>query len=179
METYELNIAGVTRHLPLRRVNEHLQIAAFIMLGDTELVEAVAAEMVKLMPEGIEYLVTPETKSIPLCHAMARLMGIDYVVLRKRKKVYMRDALTVVVKSITDAKDQELILDGTDAKKINGRRVAVIDDVISTGGSLKAVEELLSQTTCVVAAKAAALLEEGGYKGDDVITLGTLPVFVD
>lgn len=177
MQSYELHIAGLTRHLPLRQVNDHLSIAAFIMLGDTQLIEAVAAEMVKLMPRGVEYLVTPETKSIPLCHAMARLMGIDYVVLRKRKKVYMRDELTVVVKSITDAADQVLILDGTDARKIAGRPVAVIDDVISTGGSLKAVEELLAQTTCRVVVKAAALLEEGGYSGDDVVTLGRLPVF--
>lgn len=179
METYELTLAGVTRQLPLRRVHEHLRIAAFIMMGDTELVEAVARDLAALMPEGIEYLVAPETKAIPLAHAMARIMGIDYVILRKRAKVYMMNPLKVTVRSITTHGEQELILDGTDAAKIAGKKVAVIDDVISTGGSLRAMDELLAQTDCHVAVKAAALLEEGGYEGGDVVTLGRLPVFPD
>lgn len=179
METYQIQIAGLTRDLPLRRVNEHLQIAAFIMLGDTELIEAVASAMVGLLPQGVDYLVAPETKAIPLVHAMARQMGLDYVVLRKRAKVYMINPLKVTVKSITTHGEQELILDGADAEKIRGKNVALIDDVISTGGSLRAMEDLLDQTGCHVVIKAAALLEEGGYKGDDVVTLGVLPVFPD
>ena len=133
-KTYELRIAGLTRQLKLHRVSEHLSIAGFIMLGDTELVEACARELVKKLPQGIDYLVCPEAKAIPLAHAMARIMGIDYIVIRKSVKVYMDDPLIVDVKSITTAARQQLIMDRSDVQKLSGKRVAIVDDVVSTGG---------------------------------------------
>ncbi len=178
-QTYELHIAGLTRRLPIHRVNDHLSIASFIMLGDTELVEACARELVKKLPGDIDFLVTPEAKSIPLTHAMARIMGIDYVVIRKSVKVYMDDPLIANVKSITTAAQQHLVMDSIDVKKLYHKRVAIVDDVVSTGGSLHAVDELLSKTGCTVVTKVAPLLEEAGYDGHDLMWLERLPVFKD
>lgn len=174
---YELHLAGLTRQLPLCPVSEELTIASFVMLGDVQIVEACADELVKKVPAGVEYIVCPEAKAIPLAHAMALRMGIPYVVLRKRLKAYMVDPIVVEVQSITTAGKQTLILDGTDAKKLEHKKVLILDDVVSTGGSLHAVEQVLAHTSCQVVAKAAPLLEEGGYDGKDLIYLGILPVF--
>ena len=177
--TYELHIAGLTRQLQMHRVSEHLSIAGFIMLGDTELVEACAKVLVEKLPADVDYLICPEAKAIPLTHAMARLRGIDYIVIRKSVKVYMDNPLIADVKSITTAAPQHLVMDSADVKKIWHKRVAIVDDVVSTGGSLHAVEEILAKTGCTVVAKIAPLLEEGGYDGHDVIYLERLPVFPD
>lgn len=177
MKAYQMTVAGVTRHLPLRPVNDHLDIASFIMLGDTELVEACAEALADRLPDSVDFLVAPETKAIPLVHAMSRITGMGYAVLRKNIKVYMADAIAVPVRSITTDFDQQLILDGVDAAKMKGRKVCVIDDVVSTGGSLKAIDELLSRVDCQVVARAAVLLEDGGYDTDNLIYLEKLPVF--
>lgn len=177
--TYELHLLGLTRQLTLHRVSDHLSIAGFILLGDVEMVEACARALVEKLPQGIDYLVCPETKSIPLAHAMARLMGIDYIVVRKMVKAYMEDPIVTDAQSITTAGQQHLVMDSTDVKKIWHKRVAIIDDVVSTGGSLLALENLLSKTGCTVVAKAAPLLEEAGYDGHDLIYLQRLPVFPD
>ena len=178
-KTYELHIAGLTRQLTLHRVSEHLSIAGFIMLGDTELVEECAKALVEKLPKDLDFLVCPEAKAIPLTHAMARIMGIDYIVIRKSVKVYMDNPLIADVKSITTAQQQHLVMDSADVKKLYGKRVAIVDDVVSTGGSLHAVEEILSRTACKVVAIVAPLLEEGGYDGHDVVYLERLPVFPD
>ncbi len=177
--TYELHLAGLVRHLPLRRVADHLSVASFVMLGDTELVEACAAELVKLLPEGIDYLVCPEAKAIPLAHAMARLMGINYVVIRKTIKAYMANPMIADVRSITTQGEQHLVMDSSDVLKLSGKRVCIVDDVVATGGSLEAVEKMLAKTNCTVVAKAAPLLEEAGYEGTDLIYLKKHPVFRD
>ncbi|MDY3868257.1 MAG: adenine phosphoribosyltransferase, partial [Pyramidobacter sp.] len=113
MDTYELHVAGVVRQLPLRRVAEHLRIASFVMLGDTQLVEACAEELVKRMPQGLDYLVCPEAKAIPLTHAMARILGIDYIVIRKTVKSYMENPIVADVRSITTAAEQHLVMDSS------------------------------------------------------------------
>ncbi len=179
VRTYELHIAGVTRTLQLHRVSDHLSIAGFIMLGDTELVEACARELVKKLPGNIDYLVCPEAKAIPLTHAMARLMGIDYIVIRKSVKVYMDKPLIADVKSITTAAEQHLVMDSADVERLYHKNVAIVDDVVSTGGSLLAVEEILAKTACTVVAMVAPLLEEGGYDGHGLTWLERLPVFKD
>ncbi len=178
-KTYELHLAGVTRQLPMRRVAEHLTVPSFVMLGDTELVEACADALYEKLPKDVDYLVCPEAKAIPLTHALARRMGIDYIVIRKTVKAYMENPLVTDVHSITTAEGQHLVLDSVDVKKIEHKRVIIVDDVVSTGGSLMAVENLLSKTGCTVVAKAAPLLEDGGYDGYDLIYLQEHPVFRD
>lgn len=178
-KVYELHIAGLTRKLPLRRVSEHLQIASFIMLGDTELVEACAGELAKHVPGDVKYLICPETKAIPLAHAMARILGIDYVVIRKTVKSYMADPIITEVHSITTPVPQQLVLDSVDVEKIRGRKVALVDDVVSTGGSLKAMETILARTDCEIVACLTPLLEEAGHSGEGVTYLEKLPVFPD
>ena len=176
---YDLEVAGCKRKLSILNVTDKLAIAGFIMLGDTELVEECAKALVEKLPKDLDFLVCPEAKAIPLTHAMARIMGIDYIVIRKSVKVYMDNPLIADVKSITTAQQQHLVMDSADVKKLYGKRVAIVDDVVSTGGSLHAVEEILSRTACKVVAKVAPLLEEGGYDGHDVVYLERLPVFPD
>ena len=179
-ETYRLHLCGLTRDLPKIALGGGLTIASFVMLGDTELIEAAAAGIAghpDFPADRIDFLLCPEAKAIPLAHAIARLLGKDYVVARKSVKAYMREPLIVEASSITTAEKQRLVLDGPDVGKLRGRRVAILDDVVSTGGSLRAVEELLSRVGCVIACRAAVLLEEAGYAGDDLIYLERLPVF--
>lgn len=178
-KTYELHLAGVTRQLPLRRVAEHITVPSFVMLGDTELIEACADALFEKLPKDVDYLVCPEAKAIPLTHALARRMGIDYIVIRKTVKAYMENPIVADVRSITTAGEQHLVMDSTDVKKLYHKRVIIIDDVVSTGGSLRAVENILSKTACTVVAKAAPLLEDGGYDGKDLIYLKEHPVFRD
>ena len=174
---YELKVAGITRKLKKIKISDDLTIASFVMLGDTELIERTAEELYKKLPEGIDILVCPEAKGIPLTHVMANKLGIDYVIIRKSVKGYMEDPLIEKVQSITTREPQIITLDGLDVAKLKGRRVCIIDDVVSTGGSLKAVENLLAKADCTIVAKAAVLLEEGGYSQDDLIYLEKLPVF--
>ena len=178
--TYTLKVAGVTRELKKVRVAPELVIASFVMLGDTELVERCADALLSRMPrEGLDLLVCLEAKGIPLTHALARRLGLDYVTVRKSVKSYMEDPLVVEVRSITTQAPQTLVLDGVDRRRLEGRTVGVVDDVVSTGGSLRAVETLLAKAGTQVACRVAVLLEEGGYHGEDLIFLERLPVFPD
>jgi len=173
---YELHIAGITRKLRKVKLNDEMSIASFVMLGDTELVERAADALYRKLPE-VDLLVCPEAKGIPLTHVMANKLGIDYVIVRKSVKGYMENPIIERVQSITTREPQIIVLDGLDTDKLKGKKVCIIDDVVSTGNSLKAVEKLLSKTDCKVVAKAAVLLEEGGNSGEDIIYLEKLPVF--
>lgn len=173
---YELKLAGLTRYLPIMPISEDLAIAGFVILGDTELVTAVAEELVKIIPP-CDILMTAETKGIPLISEMARLLGQDrYVVARKSVKLYMEDPLVVDVKSITTANPQKLYLDEKDAARIKGKRVAVVDDVISTGESLLALEKLVEMSGGEVAARMCILAEGEAVDRDDILYLQELPL---
>ncbi len=183
-KTYTLHLCGLTRELPIISVSDTLAIASFVIPGDTGLIEKAGRELVAKLkarfgPDcgGAEYLVCPEAKAVPLAHAMARIMGLDYIVVRKSVKAYMRDVCTVSSSAITTAGDQSLVLDGRDAERLKDRRIIIVDDVVSTGGSLEAMQKLLCPLHCDILAKAAILLEEGGYPGEDLVYLEKLPVF--
>jgi adenine phosphoribosyltransferase len=178
-DLYELNLCGLSRSLRKVRVAPALSIASFVMLGDTEMIERCADALVERLPrEGLDMLVCPEAKGIPLTHAVARRLGLNYVVARKSVKSYMENPQVEEVRSITTQGVQTVVLDGIDADLLKGKRVGVIDDVVSTGGSLKSLEALLRRVGCDVAFRAAVLLEEGGFDGE-LIYLERLPVFRD
>ena len=144
-DCYELNVAGVTRQLPIIPISPELAIASFVILGDCELVTAAAPLLAQKLPK-VDYLVTAEAKGIPLVHEVSRLLGLPYyIVARKSVKPYMAEPLVDEVVSITTQKAQTLCLDGKDALAVKGRRVAIVDDVISTGESLSAIERLLEK----------------------------------
>ncbi len=175
--TYELTVAGVTRQLPIIQIAPDLAIASFVILGDCELVTAAAPLLAERLPK-VDYLVTAEAKGIPLANEVSRLLGLPYyIVARKSIKPYMRTPLTDEVNSITTQKTQSLCLDGKDAMAIRGRRVAVVDDVISTGASLEAVERLVEKAGAEVVARAAILAEGDAAKREDIIYLEELPLF--
>jgi adenine phosphoribosyltransferase len=181
-KTYTLKLAGLERKLTILEVAPGISLASFVMLGDTRMIEAVANAIYARpdFPKGsIEYLVCPEAKAIPLTHALAVKLGVDYVVLRKTIKSYMRDPIVETTKSITTAGEQHLVLNGPDKEKLRGKRVCIVDDVVATGGSLRSIEKLLAQVDCTVVAKATALLEDAGYDGRDLIYLEKHPVFRD
>lgn len=174
--TYTYKIAGLTRELPLCRVSDDLDIAAFIMLGDVELTVRCAEELLKICPE-FDIIVTAETKGIPLAHEMARQSGKDYVTERKSVKVYMTDPIEIKVKSITTEKVQKLFLSQEDIKRIRGKRVLIVDDVISTGDSVAAIEDLVTKAEGVIVGKACAVAEGKAADRGDLIYLEKLPVF--
>ncbi len=178
-DSYTLKICGLTRELKKIQVAPDLIIASFVMLGDTELVEKSADALYKKMKKvgKIDMLVCPEAKGIPLTHALAVRLGVNYVVARKSVKSYMDRPIIAEVKSITTKEPQIIVLDGVDAARLNGRRVCIVDDVVSTGGSLRSLEDVLLKTGCTVVSKVAVLLEDGGYNGDDLIYINRLPVF--
>lgn len=176
MGTYKLNVAGLERELELFPVNDKLDIAAFIMFGDVEMTEACARELLKICPEH-DVVVTAEAKGIPLCYEMARQGCRNYVVARKGIKVYMRNPVEVTVNSITTAKEQKLYFGEDDAKFLNGKRVLIVDDVISTGQSLEALETLVAQTGATVVGKAAVLAEGDAKDREDISFLQELPLF--
>ena len=169
-ETYTLNVAGLTRELTICKVNDHMDIAAFIMLGDTELTVAAAAELLKKCPE-FDILLTAEAKGIPLAHEMSRQSGKPYVCARKGIKLYMKEPVVVEDQSITTAGKQKLVIDRKELDKMNGKRVLVVDDVISTGGSLKALDALAEQTKCTIVGQAAVLAEGDAAERKDIIFL--------
>lgn len=173
---YEMNIAGCTRRLPLCSVSDKLDIAAFIMFGDVEITVKSAEELLKKLPE-FDIILTPEAKSIPLAYEIARQCGKPYIVARKGVKVYMTSPIEVEVKSITTANVQHLYLSAEEAEMLKGRRVLIIDDVISTGESLLAVEALVNKAEGIIAAKAAVLAEGDAANRDDIIFLEPLPLF--
>lgn len=174
-EYYRVNIAGMERDLLRCPLNDKLDIAAFIIFGDVELTVHAAAELLKRLPE-FDYIVTPEAKSIPLAYEMSRQSGKKYFVARKRPKLYMKDPVIVTVRSITTESVQTLIMDSVDGEQIRGKRVVILDDVISTGESLKAVEELCAKFDANVVAKAAVLAEGDAAKRDDIVFLGEIPL---
>ncbi len=176
MAVYKIKIAGLERELPLCPVSDTLDIGAFIIFGDVELTVAVAKELIAKCPE-FDYIVTPEAKSIPLAYELSRQSGKKYFVVRKKQKVYMTDPVSVEVKSITTAAVQTLILDGSDGEQLRGKKVLIVDDVISTGESLAAVERLLEKFDVNVAGKAAVLAEGDAADRDDIIFLEKLPLF--
>lgn len=175
-EFYTLKIAGLERQLEMFPVSDKLDIAAFIIFGDVELTVAVASELIKKCPE-FDYIITPEAKSIPLAYEMARQSGKPYYVVRKKAKLYMQNPVSVNVRSITTDAQQALILDGAEGEIIRNKRVVILDDVISTGESLRAVEELLSQFDVDVVAKAAVLAEGDAADRTDIVYLEKLPLF--
>ncbi len=180
MDYYHIQIGTIDRALPIIPVSENMAIASFVMLGDTELIEVSAEALVnheRFPREKTELLVCPEAKSIPLTHAMARLLGIRYVVIRKQIKNYMCNSLAEPVSSITTEGEQLLVLDGTDREMLAGKKVCIVDDVVSTGGSFASMRKLLAKTDCTIIAEAAVLLEEAGYPGTDLIYVSKLPVF--
>lgn len=175
--TYEIDIAGLKRELPLCPVAEDLYIGAFVMFGDVELTVHCAAELLKLAPD-YDYIIAPEAKAIPLIYEMARQSAADkYFLARKGPKAYMSGVFEVEVKSITTAAVQKLVIDTADAELIAGKRMLIIDDVISTGESLLAMEELVSRAGGIVAGKMAVLAEGDAKNRDDIITLAPLPLF--
>ncbi len=174
---HTMTIAGVKRDLPLCPVTDELQIAAFVIFGDVELTCASARALLEKAPE-FDYMITAEAKGIPLIHEMARQSGRNtYILARKGPKLYMRDVLDVAVRSITTAKEQHLYLDGEDATKMKGKRILIVDDVISTGESLLAIERLVEAAGGIVAGRMAILAEGEAQKRDDIIYLEKLPVF--
>ncbi|MBO5230967.1 MAG: adenine phosphoribosyltransferase [Clostridia bacterium] len=174
-EYYRVNIAGLERDLLRCPINEKLDIAAFILFGDVEVTVHSAAELLKRLPE-FDYIVTPEAKSIPLAYEMAKQSGKKYFVARKKAKLYMKDPVSVHVRSITTDSVQTLIMDGVEGEQIRGKRVVILDDVISTGESLKAVEELCSRFDANVVAKAAVLAEGDAAQRDDIVFLAEIPL---
>lgn len=172
-----MNVAGLTRKLPLCPLNDHLQIAAFVIFGDVELTCACARALLAKAPE-FDYMVAPEAKAIPLAHEMARQSGRnEYFLVRKKKKAYMNGVFETVDKSITTEGEQKLYMDGADAAKIRGKRVLILDDVISTGGSMAAVENLVEQAGGIVAGRMAILAEGDAAKREDILFLEPLPLF--
>ena len=176
MGYYEMTIAGCKRKLPLCKVTENLDIAAFIMFNDVEITQAAATELLKKCPEH-DVVITAEAKGIPLCYEMARQGCKNYVIARKSVKLYMTDVIEVKCKSITTAKEQVLYLGGDDANALKGKRVLIVDDVISTGESLLALEQLVNSVGGEIVAKATVLAEGDAQNRDDIIFLEPLPLF--
>ncbi len=177
MDTYKLKVAGLERDLPICPVNEHLDIAAFVIFGDVELTVACAKELIEKMPPH-DVIITAESKGIPLIHEIARQTGENrYVLARKAPKLYMKDVFTVEVDSITTVNKQILCIDGEDVEMMRGKRVVIVDDVISTGESLKALETLVEKAGGEIVAKMAILAEGDAIERDDIITLAPLPLF--
>ncbi len=175
-KSYTLNVAGVTRELPICPLNENLYIAAFVMFSDVELTVACAEALLKKVPD-FDVIVTAESKGIPLAYEMSRLSGKKYIPARKGVKAYMQDPIIVEDESITTAGKQKLVIDKTDLEYMNDKRILIVDDVISTGGSLLALEQLVHTSTGKVVCKAAVLAEGDAAERTDILFLEKLPLF--
>ncbi len=174
---YKIQVAGVERELPLCPISEELNIAAFILFGDVELTEKCAEALYAKAPEH-DVMITAESKGIPLIHAMCRLSGKNrYVLARKSVKLYMRDVVECQTKSITTGNVQTLYINGDDAEFMKGKRVLIVDDVISTGGSLASLENLVLRSGGTVVGKMAILAEGDAIERPDIICLQKLPLF--
>lgn len=174
---YKMKIAGLERSLPLCPISDELNIAAFVIFGDVELTEACARELLKRAPEH-DILITAESKGIPIVYEMARQENApSYIIARKAAKLYMRDIFSVHVKSITTAGVQTLFLDGSDKAKMQGKRVIIVDDVISTGASLSALEQLVEQAGGNIVARMSILAEGEACDRGDITYLERLPLF--
>lgn len=174
---YKMTIAGLERELPLCRLTDDLYIGAFVIFGDAQLTVACASALLEKAPE-YDYIITAEAKGIPLAHEMAQQHDDSYyMIARKAPKLYMRDVFEVNVHSITTAKEQHLYLDGDDAKRMKGKRILIVDDVISTGESLAAIEALVTKAGGIVAGRMAILAEGDAQKREDILYLEKLPLF--
>ncbi len=175
--SYEMTIAGVKRSLPLCKVSDELYIAAFIMFGDVEITRAAAEKLLEKAPE-FDIMITAESKGIPLLYEMSRQSGNNnYVVARKDTKLYMQDVVCVEVESITTAHKQKLCIGKTEVEALRGKRVLIVDDVISTGESLAALEKLVNAVGGNIVGKMAVLAEGDAQNRDDIICLEPLPLF--
>lgn len=176
---YRINIAGIERDLPLCPISDELKIGAFVIFGDVELTVASARELLKLAEsEDYDYMLTAESKGIPLIHEMARQSGKNtYVLARKAPKLYMKDILECEVNSITTAKKQTLYIDGADAELMKGKKILIVDDVISTGESLRSLEKLVEAAGGIVSCRMAILAEGDAKDRDDIKYLAYLPLF--
>ena len=173
---YKMKVAGVERDLKLCPLNDRLSIAAFVLFGDVELTEHCASALLRKAP-AFDVMITAESKGIPLIHEMARQEGAQtYVVARKGPKLYMKDPFFVEVQSISTAKAQKLYLDETEADKLKGRRVLIVDDVISTGESLHAVEQLVQRAGGNIVGRACILAEGDAISRKDIVYLQELPL---
>ena len=175
-EFYTMKIAGLERKLEKFPVSDKLDIAAFILFGDVEITVASARELLKIVPD-FDIILTPEAKSIPLAYEMSRQSKKDYIVARKGVKVYMGDPISVSVKSITTNNEQKLFIGSEDAEKLKDKRVLIVDDVISTGESLIAIQTLAQRAGAKIAASCAVLAEGDAANRDDIIFLEKLPLF--
>ena len=174
---YTMTIAGLERQLPICPLNDDISIAGFVIFGDPELTTACAKELLAKAPE-YDYILTAESKGIPIAHEMARLAGNQkYFLARKHPKLYMEGVFEVTVRSITTAGEQKLYMDTADAEMMKGKKILIVDDVISTGESLRALETLVAQTGAEVAGRMAILAEGDAQSRDDIIYLEPLPLF--
>lgn len=174
---YRMKVGGVERDLPLCPINDKLYIGAFVLFGDVELTERCAEALYAKAPEH-DVMITAESKGIPLIHAMCRISGKNrYVLARKSVKLYMKDVVKCETQSITTAQSQTLYIDGEDAAYLKGKRVLIVDDVISTGGSLLSLENLVKQSGGEIVGKMAILAEGDATTRDDIIYLEKLPLF--
>lgn len=178
--TYSVQVAGLERDLPIFEVAPGVRIAVLNILGDTELVKASAAALLERLEElDYDVIVTPEAKSIPLAHVMAAQSGKPYVVLRKAFKVYMGDTVKAETVSITTGQPQTLYLDEKDRRLVAGRRILLVDDVVSTGSTLEGMEKVMRAADARVVARAAIFTEGDQEQWSDIVALGHLPIFMD
>ncbi len=174
---HNIKIAGLNRKLPICRVTDDLYIGGFVMFGDTEITTACADALLKIAPE-YDYIITAEAKGIPLAHEMARLNEDPYYFLaRKKPKLYMTGVMEVNVRSITTDAEQKLYLDTADAERMKGKRVLIVDDVVSTGESLRAIEILVEKAGGIIVGKMTVLAEGDAQNRDDITYLEKLPLF--
>ena len=174
---YRMKVAGLWRELPICKVTDSLYIAGFVVFGDQELTVACARELLKVAPE-YDYIITAEAKGIPIAHEMARQTGAQkYFLARKAPKLYMTGVFESTVKSITTAKEQTLYLDVADAELMRGKRILIVDDVISTGESLRALEALVEKAGGITVGRLAVLAEGDAQNREDITYLEKLPLF--
>lgn len=175
-DTYTLHVAGLTRELPICKVNDHMDIAAFIMFSDVELTVACAEALLQKCPE-FDVILTAEAKGIPLAYEMSRQSGKQWIPARKGAKLYMSEPVIIEDRSITTTGKQTLVIDKKDIDYMDGKRILIVDDVISTGGSLHALETLAAQSTGTVVGRCAVLAEGDAADRTDIIFLEPLPLF--
>ena len=176
MSVYKMTIAGCQRQLPICPISDSLDIAGFVMFGDVEVTEAAAKALMEKCPEH-DVIVTAESKGIPLAYEMARIGCRNYVVARKGIKAYMEEPIHVEVKSITTDHVQKLYLSKADCENLRDKRILIVDDVISSGESLAAIEELLHSVGGQAVGKVCVLADGDAKDRTDIIYLEPLPLF--